>query len=63
MGEEDYGIDPKLLKRVAMEIREVMGLGMQVAVVIGGGNIFAGRAWRAPAWIASPAITWACWPR
>jgi uridylate kinase len=42
MGEEDYGIDPKMLKRVASEIREVMSLGMQVAVVIGGGNIFRG---------------------
>ena len=42
MGEEDYGIDPKMLKRVALEIREVMSLGMQVAVVIGGGNIFRG---------------------
>ncbi len=42
MGEEDYGIDPKMLKRVANEIREVMSLGMQVAVVIGGGNIFRG---------------------
>src|SRR5882672_11473509 len=42
MGEEDYGIDPKMLKRIAMEIREVMTLGLQVAVVIGGGNIFRG---------------------
>ncbi|NLG77841.1 MAG: UMP kinase [Xanthomonadaceae bacterium] len=42
MGEEDYGIDPQMLKRVANEIREVMSLGMQVAVVIGGGNIFRG---------------------
>ena len=42
MGDEDYGIDPKMLKRVAMEIREVMSLGVQVAVVIGGGNIFRG---------------------
>jgi uridylate kinase len=42
MGDEDYGIDPKMLKRVASEIREVMSLGMQVAVVIGGGNIFRG---------------------
>jgi uridylate kinase len=42
MGEEDYGVDPKMLKRVAMEIRDVMSLGMQVAVVIGGGNIFRG---------------------
>ena len=44
MGQEDYGIDPKMLKRVALEIREVMSLGMQVAVVIGGGNIFRGVA-------------------
>ena len=42
MGDEDYGVDPRMLKRVAMEIREVMSLGMQVAVVIGGGNIFRG---------------------
>lgn len=42
MGEEDYGIDPKMLKRIAGELREVMGLGLQVAVVIGGGNIFRG---------------------
>lgn len=42
MGDEDYGIDPKMLKRVANEIREVTSLGMQVAVVIGGGNIFRG---------------------
>src|SRR5262247_1785063 len=42
MGQEDYGIDPKMLKRVALEIREVMSLGMQIAVVIGGGNIFRG---------------------
>ncbi len=42
MGDEDYGIDPKMLKRIAMEIREVLSLGMQIAIVIGGGNIFRG---------------------
>jgi uridylate kinase len=42
LGESDYGIDPKMLKRVASEIREVAALGLQVAVVIGGGNIFRG---------------------
>jgi uridylate kinase len=42
MGQEDYGIDPNMLRRVANEIREVMSLGMQVAIVIGGGNIFRG---------------------
>jgi uridylate kinase len=42
MGEGDYGIDPTVLKRIAGEIREVIALGTQVAVVIGGGNIFRG---------------------
>ena len=43
-GDRGYGIDPEMLARVADEIREVIGLGVQVAVVIGGGNIFRGIA-------------------
>lgn len=42
MGEADYGIDPAMLKRIAQEILEVRALGVQVCVVIGGGNIFRG---------------------
>ena len=42
MGEADYGIDPSMLKRIALEIQELQALGVQVAVVIGGGNIFRG---------------------
>jgi uridylate kinase len=42
LGKVDYGIDPAMLKRIATEIREVIQLGVQVAVVIGGGNIFRG---------------------
>ena len=42
LGAEDYGIDPMVLKRVAGEIRDVKDRGVQVAVVIGGGNIFRG---------------------
>ncbi|MGE0113667.1 MAG: UMP kinase [Steroidobacteraceae bacterium] len=42
LGSNDYGIDPEILKRIAGEIREVTHLGVQVAVVIGGGNIFRG---------------------
>ena len=42
LGAEDYGIDPVILKRVAGEIRDVLARGVQVAVVIGGGNIFRG---------------------
>lgn len=42
MGEFDYGIDPKVITRVAKEINELILLNVQVAVVIGGGNIFRG---------------------
>ncbi len=44
MGEKQYGIDPKRLKEYAEEIKEVVDKGMQVAIVIGGGNIFRGLA-------------------
>jgi len=42
MGGGDYGIDPALLKRIAGELLEIANMGVQVAVVIGGGNIFRG---------------------
>jgi uridylate kinase len=42
MGRADYGIDPAILKRIAGELQEIVGLGVQLAVVIGGGNIFRG---------------------
>jgi len=42
MGVADYGIDPEMLRRIASEIVEIIARGTQVAVVIGGGNIFRG---------------------
>jgi uridylate kinase len=39
-----YGVDPPVLERIAAEVREVLELGVQVAIVIGGGNIFRGVA-------------------
>lgn len=42
MGDEDYGIDPKVLHRLAREVIEAHEAGAQVALVIGGGNIFRG---------------------
>ena len=42
LGGEDYGIDPRMIQRIASETRDVTRLGIQVAVVIGGGNIFRG---------------------
>ena len=42
MGEEDYGIDPKVINRIAAEIHQIHELGVQIGIVIGGGNIFRG---------------------
>jgi uridylate kinase len=42
LGEEDYGIDPNMIHRIAVEIGEVARSNIQIAVVIGGGNIFRG---------------------
>ncbi len=42
MGGADYGIDPGMLRRIALEIQELLAMGIQTAVVLGGGNIFRG---------------------
>ncbi|WP_438951844.1 UMP kinase [Porticoccus sp.] len=44
MGEEGFGIDPKVLDRMALEIGQLIGIGVQVGLVIGGGNLFRGAA-------------------
>jgi uridylate kinase len=43
-GSQGYGLDPPVLVRIGAEVREVIELGVQVAIVIGGGNIFRGVA-------------------
>jgi uridylate kinase len=43
-GDADFGIDPKVLDRMAVEVGQLVGLGVQVGVVIGGGNLFRGAA-------------------
>src|SRR5512138_759472 len=42
LGKHQYGIDPDVIARIAAEVTEVVGLGVQVGLVIGGGNIFRG---------------------
>src|ERR1700754_2659269 len=44
MGEQSFGIDPAVTAQIAKEIAEVQSLGTQVAIVIGGGNLFRGLA-------------------
>ncbi len=43
-GDADIGIDPKVLKRMALEIGQLVGIGVQVGIVVGGGNLFRGAA-------------------
>ena len=44
MGEETFGIDPAITSRIAADIAEIQALGVEVGIVIGGGNIFRGVA-------------------
>jgi uridylate kinase len=44
MGEHQFGIDPSFTTQIARDIADIQGLGVQVAVVIGGGNLFRGLA-------------------
>jgi uridylate kinase len=44
MGEQNYGIDPAVTSQIATDIGEIQALGVQTAIVIGGGNIFRGVA-------------------
>jgi uridylate kinase len=47
MGRESFGIDPKVLDRMALEIGQLVGIGVQIGLVIGGGNLFRGAALQA----------------
>lgn len=47
MGDEGFGIDPRVLDRMALEIGQLIGIGVQIGLVIGGGNLFRGAALQA----------------
>lgn len=44
VGDQGFGIDPKVLDRLSLEIGQLVGIGVQVGLVIGGGNLFRGAA-------------------
>ena len=46
MGAQGYGIDPERLAQYAAQIKEVHEMGVQIGIVIGGGNIFRGLSGR-----------------
>jgi uridylate kinase len=47
LGKDGIGIDPKILDRMALEIGQLVGIGVQVGLVVGGGNLFRGSALQA----------------
>ena len=63
MGKQGFGIEAATLSQIADELIDVHSLGVEVGIVIGGGNIFRGLAASSRAWIAPEPTTWACWPR
>jgi uridylate kinase len=44
MGEQQFGVDPAVTARIAKDVGDIQALGVQTAIVIGGGNIFRGLA-------------------
>ena len=60
MGDKQYGIDSNRLSEYADEIKEVVEMGIEVAIVIGGGNIFRGLAGSSQEWTGCRQTTWEC---
>ena len=59
MGDDAFGINRATVEAMVADIGEVARLGVEVAVVIGGGNIFRGVALGARGWIVQLPTTWA----
>ena len=59
MGDDAFGINRATIVRMTDEIAEVAATGVELAIVIGGGNIFRGAPRVRRAWTAQPPTTWA----
>ncbi len=63
MGDDAYGINRDVVAGIVRDVAEVTQLGVEVGVVIGGGNIFRGMAGQAVRHGSRPPpTTWGCWP-
>ena len=63
MGDQSYGIDPAIVQSIAEDVAKVVAKGTQLAIVVGGGNIFRGLRVLQRAWIGPQPTTSACWPQ
>ena len=61
MGELPYGADPDRIAAIAKQVKTVTERGVEMAVVVGGGNIYRGLSAAEGGWTAPPATTWECW--
>ena len=61
MGEKKYGIDEKRLAEYAEQIKEIHGQGVQIGIVIGGGNIFRGLSGANKGFDRVKGDRWGCW--
>ena len=62
-GKRGHGIDAEATEYIARQIKDVVEMGVQLGVVVGGGNIWRGPRPRPKGWIGLPPTTLACWPR
>ncbi len=60
MGEREYGIDPKVLEQFAADVVESAALGVQIGIVVGGGNIFEAFPAARKASAACRVTKWEC---
>lgn len=58
-GDQGFGIDPRRALDIAERVRRVREMGVDVAIVIGAGNLWRGREGLTAGWIRRPPITWA----
>lgn len=61
MGEKKYGIDEKRLGEYAQQIKEIHDMGVQIGIVIGGGNIFRGLSGAGKGFDRVKVTRWVCW--
>lgn len=59
-GEAGFGINPSIIKNVAQQVKEVADLGVEAAVVVGGGNIWRGKIGEEMGMTVPTLITWEC---
>lgn len=63
MGNQQYGISSEILQSYSKQIKEISEMGVEIAIVIGGGNIFRGVAGVATVLTGFKATIWECLPR